>query len=132
VKEDLALRSRIMRAVKGRDTGPELAVRRMAHGLGYRYRLHRSDLPAKPDLVFASRRKVILVHGCFWHGHGCKFSRVPKSNREYWLPKLERNKVRDAAQIKSLRASGWGVLVVWECKIKNAAVLMRRLRSFLA
>jgi DNA mismatch endonuclease (patch repair protein) len=121
-----------MRAVKGRDTGLEMIVRRLAHGMGYRYRLHRKDLPGKPDLVFPARRKVILVHGCFWHQHDCpRGARSPKSNREYWLPKLRRNKERDAEHQARLREMGWDVLVIWECETKEKDKLAARLRAFL-
>lgn len=125
-------RSRIMRAVKGRDTGPEMAVRRLAHAMGYRYRLHRKDLPGKPDMAFPSRRKVIFVHGCFWHQHDCpRGSRSPKSHQEYWLPKLARNQKRDAEHERQLRALGWGVLVIWECEIKGRDALAARIGTFL-
>lgn len=121
-----------MRAVKDRDTVPELMVRRMVHNMGYRYRLHRKDLPGKPDLVFTSRSKVIFVHGCFWHGHDCKRgARMPKSNIDYWKPKLERNVERDKQHIKALTNDGWDVLIVWECETKDLATLEQRLVSFL-
>src|SRR4051812_36756779 len=101
-------RSRIMRAVKGRDTAPELIVRRMAHAMGYRFRLHRKDLPGKPDLVFPRFHKVLFVHGCFWHGHVCdRGSRVPVQNRDYWTAKIARNKERDAKAHAALKALGW-------------------------
>ncbi len=133
MKEDPVLRSRIMRAVKGRDTAPEMLVRRLAHGLGYRYRLHRADLPGKPDLVFPSRRKIIFVHGCFWHGHDCqRGSRAPKNNAAYWRKKISGNKDRDGRNIKALRAANWRVLVVWECGTRKEAALARRLGRFLA
>src|SRR5262245_58367335 len=107
-----SLRSRIMRAVKDRDTGPEKTVRRIAHGMGYRFRLHRSDLPGKPDLTFPSRRAVIFVHGCFWHGHGCKRgARVPKANQSYWTAKIARNATRDSVSLARLKAIGWRALV---------------------
>lgn len=125
-------RSRIMRAVKGRDTKPELVVRRLTHSLGYRYRLHRKDLPGKPDLVFPSRRKVIFVHGCFWHQHDCsRGSRSPKSNRDYWLPKLSRNKQRDLEHQAKLKKLGWDLLVIWECKMKDKSILSKRIKNFL-
>lgn len=127
-----AERSRIMRAVKGTDTGPERAVRRVLHRSGYRYRLHRKDLPGKPDLAFPGRRKVIFVHGCFWHGHHCKRGdREPKTNVNYWRAKIARNKERDAAHQARLRDLGWDVLVVWECEITAADGLTDRLRRFL-
>jgi DNA mismatch endonuclease (patch repair protein) len=127
-----AERSRIMRAVKSRDTGPERLVRRLAHGLGYRFRLHRADLPGKPDLAFPSRRAAIFVHGCFWHGHRCKRgARVPKANRAYWVAKIARNKTRDAGALKRLKLAGWRALVVWECELKNEGQLARKIRRFL-
>ena len=125
-------RSRTMRAVEGRDTGPEMTVRRLAHGMGYRYRLHRKDLPGKPDLVFPGRRKVIFVHGCFWHQHACpRGSRSPKSSRDYWIPKLKRNKQRDAENQSRLREMGWDVLVIWECEMKDRDALKERIAAFL-
>ena len=126
-------RSEMMAAVRSKNTRPELLVRRLVHSLGYRYRLHRKDLPGKPDLVFAKRRKVIFVHGCFWHQHGCKSksSHQPKTNVEYWRPKLERNQVRDAASLAALVAAGWGVLVLWECELKDISALERRITEFL-
>ncbi|MCA0246333.1 MAG: very short patch repair endonuclease [Proteobacteria bacterium] len=126
------LRSRIMRAVKGRDTGPERAVRILAHGMGYRYRLHRADLPGKPDLVFPSRRAVIFVNGCFWHGHDCpRGARAPKTNRAYWTAKIARNVARDATSLSQLKAAGWRALTVWECQIKDGRKLCARLSHFL-
>ena len=127
-----AERSRIMRAVKGKDTGPEMAVRRLAHGMGYRYRLHHNDLPGHPDLAFPGRRKAIFIHGCFWHGHDCKRgSREPKTNVTYWRTKIARNRERDNEHMKRLKAQGWGVLVIWECETKDTARLAPRLRRFL-
>jgi DNA mismatch endonuclease, patch repair protein len=120
-----------MRAIRSKGMKPELAVRRLVHKLGYRYRLHRTDLPVTPDLVFVSRRKVIFVHGCFWHAHGCKQSHVPKSNVEYWAPKLRRNRKRDAKNLKALTAQGWRSLVIWECEIKDENAVARRLKAFL-
>jgi DNA mismatch endonuclease (patch repair protein) len=127
-------RSENMRRIKSKDMKPELAVRRLVHGLGFRYRLHRKDLPGKPDLVFGPKRKVIFVHGCFWHGHeleGCLDARKPKSNTGYWNPKLARNKERDAERVTALEADGWKVLTVWECETKNEAAVKKRLRRFL-
>lgn len=121
-----------MRAVKSRDTGPEMAVRRLIHSMGYRYRLHLTDLPGKPDLVFSSRRKIVFVHGCWWHGHNCKRGdREPATNRDYWLPKIQRTRVRDAENDARLRAGGWDVLTIWECQIKAAEKLTATLCSFL-
>ena len=120
-----------MRAVKGKNTGPEMVVRRLVHGMGYRYRLHRKGLPGKPDLVFALRRKVVFVHGCFWHGHACKRGdRIPKANRDYWTRKIARNKERDQAHLAALHADRWQALVIWECEIGRADT-EHRLRRFL-
>lgn len=124
-------RSAIMRAVKSRDTAPEMIVRRCAHGLGYRYSLARRDLPGKPDLAFVSRKKAIFVHGCFWHGHDCKRgARAPAANAAYWSAKIARNAARDASSLRALKALGWKALVVWECELKDAA-LPRRIARFL-
>ena len=121
-----------MRAVKSRDTTPELAVRKLVHGMGYRYRLYRENLPGKPDLVFAGRKKVVFVHGCFWHQHNCaRGARTPKSNQDYWIPKLDRNQRRDRQVRSQLRRLGWKSLVVWECQTKNPKKLANRIRSFL-
>lgn len=126
------VRSRTMRAVRSRDTGPEMVVRRLAHGMGYRYRLHRKDLPGAPDLAFPSRRKAVFVHGCFWHWHDCpRGDRMPKSNRDYWMRKLSRNRARDAEHRERLRGMGWGVLTIWECQIGDRDALRARLRAFL-
>ena len=125
-------RSRTMRAVKSEDTGPEWTVRRAVHALGYRYRLHAPDLPGKPDLVLRSRRKVIFVHGCFWHGHTCaRGARMPVRNREYWTAKIARNHQRDLANVRKLRGDGWKVLVVWECQTREEEKLQSRLKKFL-
>lgn len=99
--------------------------------MGYRYRLHRADLPGKPDLVFPTRRKVIFVHGCFWHQHGCTGSHLPKSNESYWVPKLERNRARDAEHLKALRINGWECLVLWECELHKSARTRDRIVRFL-
>jgi DNA mismatch endonuclease (patch repair protein) len=120
-----------MRAIRSKDMRPELAVRSLAHKLGYRFRLHRKDLPGKPDLVFASRRKVIFVHGCFWHSHGCKLTHVPKSNLSYWAPKLERNRIRDKKVLEGITAMGWDALVAWECETTDEASLTDRIHAFL-
>lgn len=129
-----AARSSNMRAIRDKGTKPEMAVRRVAHRLGYRYRLHRKDLPGRPDLVFPSRRKVVFVHGCFWHQHSqgnCKIARRPRSRLEYWLPKLKRNVERDAKHLDKLRAMGWAALTIWECEVPCRTHVERRLRSFL-
>lgn len=126
------LRSRTMRAVRGHNTTPELLVRRLLHGMGYRYRLHRSDLPGKPDIVFSSRNKVIFVHGCFWHGHDCKRGdRMPTTNADYWKAKISRNVERYSRQLEKLAANGWSTLTLWECELKNVEDLRKRLVLFL-
>ena len=127
-------RRAIMRAVKGKDTKPEMAVRRMVHGLGYRYRLHRKDLPGKPDLAFGPRKKVILVHGCFWHRHSdpaCRLARLPKSRLDFWLPKLEGNRRRDIESLERLERSGWAALTVWECQLRDMDTITERVLAFL-
>ena len=131
--EDPETRSRIMRAVKGRDTTPELIVRRLAHSMGYRYRLHRKDLPGKPDIVFPRLRKVIFVHGCFWHGHDCaRGARVPKNNREYWTKKIDKNRMRDEDALVALKEAGRQTDVLWECQLRDQKWIEQRLRGFLA
>ncbi len=124
-------RSAIMRAVGSKNTKPELVVRRMAHRLGYRFRLHVKALPGKPDIVFASRNKIILVHGCFWHGHGCRYGKLPKSRLEFWGPKITANRMRDRRTIKSLRSLGWDVLVIWQCQTKDLKSLEKKLEKFI-
>lgn len=126
-------RSERMARVRSKDTKPELVVRRMVHRLGFRYRLHGKGLPGKPDMVFASRMKVIFVHGCFWHRHTarCPFTRMPKSNLEFWQSKFEENHRRDEKNVKLLRAAGWKVLTVWECQISRAEALKARIIKFL-
>jgi DNA mismatch endonuclease (patch repair protein) len=125
-------RSANMRAIRSKNTKPEMVIRRLVHSMGYRYRLHRKDLPGKPDLVFLGRRKVLFLNGCFWHGHDCKRgSRIPKTNIEYWGKKIARNKARDAEHEAALQAQGWRVLVIWECQTKDEAVLKNLLKSFL-
>ena len=126
-------RSRIMRAVRSKDTTPELIVRKISFSLGYRHRLHREDLPGKPDLVYPSKKKVIFVNGCFWHGHDCKRgARVPKTNREYWRNKIQRNIDRDQKTIKSLVQLGWNVFVIWECETKDIDLLAQKIDNFLS
>jgi DNA mismatch endonuclease (patch repair protein) len=125
-------RSRIMRAVKSQNTAPEKIVRSLLHNLGFRYRLHRKDLPGKPDIVFPGRSKVIFVHGCFWHGHACRRgARTPKNNADYWIAKIERNRERDKNNVANLQNEGWQVLMVWECEIRDREVLTSRLTEFL-
>ena len=124
-------RSENMRAIRSKNTLPELAVRSLVHKLGYRFRLHRSDLPGKPDLVFPGRHKVMFVHGCFWHSHGCKKGLVPKSNRDFWLPKLRRNKERDRENLKALAQLDWEALEIWQCELKDSRTLVKRVERFL-
>jgi len=124
-------RSENMRRIKGRDTSPEMAVRRIVHGMGYRYRLHQMDLPGRPDLVFSGRRKIIQIHGCFWHSHGCDRSHTPGSNTGYWIPKLERNQKRDAANARALRELGWNSLIIWECEVSQPTKIRTRISRFL-
>ena len=119
-----------MQAVKSKDTTPELLVRRLLHRLGYRFRLHRKNLPGRPDIVLPKYRKVILVHGCFWHSHGCAKGQPPKSRQDYWLPKLEANVNRDRDKIAQLEQLGWSVLVVWQCETKDVDGLARKLQAF--
>lgn len=129
-----AARSENMRRIKAKHTSPERIVRSLLHAKGYRFRLHRRDLPGKPDIVFAGRKKVVFVHGCFWHQHAsleCRSGRKPKSNLDYWGAKLERNVERDAQHERELLASGWAVLTVWECELRNKVTLMAKLESFL-
>lgn len=126
-----ANRSRIMSRIRGKDTKPEMRIRRLVHSLGYRFRLHRRDLPGTPDLVFPGRRKVIFVHGCFWHQHDCPRGSCPSSNRRFWKAKLRKNVERDNENISSLTAAGWSVLVIWECETKSLTALTARITSFL-
>lgn len=131
--ESAAVRRRTMQAVKSKDTAPELAVRSLAHGMGYRFRLHRKDLPGKPDLVFPRLHKVVFVHGCFWHGHDCaRGGRAPKANADYWRTKITRNKLRDAANLNALEGTGWDAAVIWECELKEPARVAKRLKGFLS
>jgi DNA mismatch endonuclease (patch repair protein) len=133
MKETPELRSKIMRAVKGADTRPEIVVRRIAHQLGYRFRLQRKDLPGKPDIVFPGLHKVVFVHGCFWHGHDCaRGARPPKANAEYWRGKIGRNSLRDATNIKALKEKGWRAAVIWECELKELGRVRKRLAKFLS
>ncbi len=121
-----------MARVKSKGMKPELKVRRLLHGLGYRYRLHRPDLPGQPDLVFPSRRKVVFVNGCFWHNHpDCPRVRVPAANRSYWLSKLNRTRRRDEHNIGLLRRTGWEVLTVWECQLRDMDSVTEQLIDFI-
>lgn len=129
-----AQRSERMSRIRGKDTGPEMKVRRLVHRLGYRYRLHRTDLPGKPDLVFAKRRALIFVHGCFWHGHtdaACRLARMPKSRVEFWGPKIAANRDRDQRNREELATSRWRVLELWECQLGDTDQLEKTVRSFL-
>lgn len=129
-----AERSARMALIHSKNTGPEHIVRKLAFSMGFRFRLHRNDLPGNPDLVFVHRNAVIFVHGCFWHGHdtnNCK-RRTPKTNRGYWLPKLRKNRARDEQAIRFLRNHGWRVMVVWECQTKRPEILAARLEKFLS
>lgn len=125
-------RSKRMSLIKGKDTKTELSVRQIVHRMGYRYKLHDYRLAGKPDLVFPARRKVIFIHGCFWHGHHrCAKARLPKTRKDYWVPKISKNRLRDRKVIKRLRGNNWAVLVVWECEIKDKEDLRERISSFL-
>lgn len=127
-------RSENMRRITSKGTKPELLVRSLAHRMGYRYRLHRKDLPGKPDLVFPGKRKVIFVHGCFWHQHekaDCLDSRIPKSNLGYWRPKLERNVRRDIENQTKLREMGWESLIIWDCQTKDSTLMENLINDFL-
>ncbi|MFZ2161979.1 MAG: very short patch repair endonuclease [Sideroxyarcus sp.] len=126
-------RSARMRLVKSKDTGPELVVRGLCRALGHTgYRLHRKEFPGKPDIAFMSRKLAIFVHGCFWHGHDCHgYVRQPKSKQDYWIPKINRNRERDAENLAALKALGWRVLVVWECETKNLRNVSSKLTKFL-
>ena len=128
-----AERSERMGRVRSTDTRPEMVVRRLVYSLGFRYRLHSGSLPGKPDLVFAGRRKVIFVHGCFWHRHGarCPLTRLPKSKLDFWKPKLEQNRARDRKNTRALRVAGWDILVVWECQLRNIDSVRQRVKTFL-
>jgi len=123
-----------MGRIRAKNTGPEITVRKLVHGLGYRYRLHGRLIPGKPDLVFAGRKKVIFVHGCFWHRHSdsaCKLARLPKSRLEFWVPKLEKNRLRDELVGKELTELGWQLLTIWECQLVDIAAVAEQVRSFL-
>jgi len=125
-------RSERMSRVKAKDTKPEMKLRRLVHGLGFRYRLHRRDLPGTPDLVFPRRRAVIFMHGCFWHRHpGCGLTRMPKSRVEFWRTKLEANRERDLRHQQALAELGWRVLVVWECELRDLDAVAREVEAFL-
>jgi DNA mismatch endonuclease (patch repair protein) len=125
-------RSALMARVRGKHTRPEMSVRRLAHRMGYRFRLHRRDLPGVPDLVFPARRKVVFVHGCFWHRHPrCSNTRTPKSRVDFWTTKLADNRKRDLANLRRLASTDWRALVIWECELRDPDNVTRRLRAFL-
>jgi len=128
------VRRRTMSAIRSKDTRPEILVRRIAHALGYRFRLHRRDLPGRPDLVLPGRNKVVMVHGCFWHQHPdptCRAAVKPKTRQDYWYPKLEANVARDIRTLEGLAALHWEVLVIWECELRDILAVARRLIAFL-
>ncbi|MBD2719463.1 DNA mismatch endonuclease Vsr [Synechococcus sp. FACHB-909] len=127
-------RSRHMARIRSKDTKPEIILRSTLHKLGYRFRLHRKDLPGTPDIVFPSRKLAIFVHGCFWHGHvspTCRLGRVPKTRKEFWIPKIEGNRIRDQRKILSLLEAGWNTAVVWECELSDKTGLEQRIRRLL-
>lgn len=120
-----------MARIRNADTKPEMIIRRMVYAMGYRYRLHAKDLPGHPDIVFRRLNKVIFVHGCFWHQHGCRQYRMPKTNQAFWGPKLAKNVARDKQVRRELRKLGWSTLTIWECQLKTTEVLKRRIKRFL-
>lgn len=124
-------RSFIMASVNSKNTGAELTVRKMLHRSGYRYTLHRRNLPGSPDIVFSRKRKVIFVHGCFWHGHDCRWGQLPKSRLDYWAPKIDANKHRDERNFADLRGIGWDALVVWQCELREPEAVLAKIIAFL-
>ena len=125
-------RRALMAKIRAKDTKPERTVRKLLHRAGYRFRLHVSSLPGRPDIVFGGRRKVVFVHGCFWHQHdGCRFARIPKTRVNYWKQKFEANRIRDAEALFALAQIGWEAIVIWECETKRPEALLSRLRRFL-
>ena len=124
-------RSALMRAVRQRNTKPEIELRKLLHSRGWRFRLHGKGLPGSPDIVFSKRRKAIFVHGCFWHGHDCSKGRLPKTRREFWAAKMEDNRARDARVVQGLEQEGWGVLTVWQCEMKERDALINTVEDFL-
>lgn len=125
-------RSRIMRSVRSRDTGPELVVRKLLHRMGFRFRLHEKGLSGRPDIVLKKHGAVVFVHGCFWHGHGCSKGRLPKSRLRFWTQKIVRNRERDAESVRVLKADEWRVLTIWQCETKDAEYLRTKLVKFFA
>jgi DNA mismatch endonuclease (patch repair protein) len=129
---DKKIRSKIMSSVASKNTGPEMIVRRLIFAAGFRYRLHPTTLPGRPDIAFPGRRKVIFVHGCFWHQHrNCSLGKLPKSNLSYWAPKLEGNVTRDRRNIAALKKAGWEVLVIWQCELRNLEKVETKIVRFL-
>lgn len=124
-------RSALMSRIRSKNTLPEMAVRSILHRLGYRFRLHRKDLPGLPDIVLPRHRKIVLVHGCFWHGHTCRLASKPKSNETYWSTKIQANRARDARNLKALTQQGWTVLELWECEVRKLEGIEERLSSFM-
>jgi len=127
-----ASRSALMARIGSKDTAPEMSVRRLLFSMGHRYRLHRRDLPGKPDIVFVSKRKAIFVHGCFWHAHGCKIGKLPRTRVRFWKAKMERNVARDIENEHRLHCQGWDVLTIWQCETRDAVLLRERLTLFLS
>jgi len=126
-------RSYCMSSVRSKNTGPERIVRKIIHSLGYRFRVHRADLPGTPDIVLPRLRKIVLVHGCFWHGHSCRHGkRKPSSNCEYWKNKIHRNRVRGKLNERKLKELGWSIFVIWECELKNRPKIENAIQTFLA
>lgn len=126
-----AARSALMSSIRSKNTRPERTVRSLLHSLGYRFRLHRKDLPGRPDIVLPKHRKIILVHGCFWHGHSCRLASKPKSNKAYWNGKIRTNRERDSSVRTALLEQGWKVLEVWECEVRKYEGLQAKLRAFM-
>ena len=124
-------RRRLMQQVKSKNTWPEMAVRSLLHNMGYRFRLHRNDLPGTPDIVLPGRHVALFVHGCYWHGHGCRTGKLPKSRLDYWGPKINANRARDRRKENALAAAGWRVAVVWQCELADREGLTNRLREIL-
>lgn len=124
---DAVTRSRMMSGIRGKNTSPELLIRKTLHARGFRFRIHADHFPGKPDLVFTKYKAVIFVHGCFWHAHNCRYFKIPQTRREFWLEKIGKNQTRDQLQVSALRSSGWRVLIVWECAVR----LMKKQKSSL-
>jgi len=124
-------RSEIMRAVRTANTGPEMEVRSILHRLGFRFRTHNRELPGRPDVVLRRHRKVVFVHGCFWHGHRCSKGKLPKSRLNYWAPKIATNKKRDTQNLAAIRRLGWQSIVVWQCELRNRRKLVKRLNAYM-